>query len=230
MGRATFQGCGVAACALVLASCGQGERDDFFGSQTDAGSATDDQTGASLDESGGSSEDGEDEGGVLYDVAGDGGNVLCNCEVEYIWIANSEESTVSKIDVHTLDELARYRTHPDGNGNPSRTSVSLAGDVAVANRHGGLVKFFGDIGKCQDTNGIPGIQTSTASSCGVIPPFLMAACCFCISADPSAVRGIWEAQKMSIMSNTRPARGVSWCAKAVSFAPAANPSNRTPRV
>ena len=78
----------------------------------------------------------------------------------YIWIANSSQSTVSKINTQTLIEEARYNTR-DTPGNPSRTSVSLSGDAAVANRSGGVVKFYSNIEDCQDTNGTPGIQTST---------------------------------------------------------------------
>jgi hypothetical protein len=78
----------------------------------------------------------------------------------YIWIVNSGQGTVSKIDTTTLKELGRYRTHP-GYGDPSRTSVSLAGDVAVANREGGLVKFFARINDCVDRNGNGIIDTST---------------------------------------------------------------------
>lgn len=100
--------------------------------------------------------------GPKLDVGSDsGGQIACGCEFSYVWIANSSEGTVSKINMETLVEEARYLTRPDGMGNPSRTSVALSGDVAVANRHGGLVKFYVDPAKCQDTNGVPGIQTST---------------------------------------------------------------------
>jgi streptogramin lyase/Leucine-rich repeat (LRR) protein len=54
----------------------------------------------------------------------------------FIWIANSAESTVSKINTDTGCELGRYRTGP-GTGNtedPSRTTVDLNGDVWVGNR------------------------------------------------------------------------------------------------
>ena len=87
----------------------------------------------------------------------------CGCDRDFIWIANAGEGTVSKIDTRTLEEVGRYITRPDGNGNPSRTSVNLAGDVAVANRHGGLTKIVADPDACTDTNGVPGIQTSTGA-------------------------------------------------------------------
>lgn len=94
----------------------------------------------------------------------EGGLGPCGCELAYIWIANADEGTVSKINVRTLEEEGRYITRPDGNGNPSRTSVNLAGDVAVANRHGGLTKIFAEETDCLDTNGVPGIQTSTGAN------------------------------------------------------------------
>ncbi len=52
-----------------------------------------------------------------------------------IWIANSKEGTVSKVDTRTMKEIARYRTGP-GSPDPSRTTVSLNGDVVVVNRGG----------------------------------------------------------------------------------------------
>ncbi|MBN1227324.1 MAG: putative Ig domain-containing protein, partial [Deltaproteobacteria bacterium] len=55
----------------------------------------------------------------------------------FIWIANSGESTVSKINTNTGRELGRYRTGP-GAGTveyPSRIAVDLKGDVWVGNRN-----------------------------------------------------------------------------------------------
>jgi hypothetical protein len=77
----------------------------------------------------------------------------------YIWIANSSQGTVSKIDTVSLEEVGRYDTHP-GVGDPSRTSVNLNGDVAVANRNGGVVKFYANKQHCQDRNGNGSIETS----------------------------------------------------------------------
>ena len=82
----------------------------------------------------------------------------------YIWIANSGESTVSKINTVTLEEEGRYLTDPSGNGNPSRTSVNLNGDVAIANRSGGLVKFYANPAHCVDRNGNGSIETSSGSN------------------------------------------------------------------
>ncbi|HEY0133472.1 MAG TPA: hypothetical protein VGB85_05315, partial [Nannocystis sp.] len=123
------------------------------GATTEATSTTG-ATGTSDSTSGG------DEGPKL-DLGVPDGGAACGCEFSYVWVANSEESTVSKINMETLKEEGRYLTRADGIGNPSRTSVALNGDVAVANRHGGLVKFHADVGDCVERNGKPGIQTSS---------------------------------------------------------------------
>ena len=81
-----------------------------------------------------------------------------------IWIANSGQGTVSKIDTETGTELGRYIVRPDSAGSPSRTSVNRYGDVAVANRLGGVTKVYAGQVNCQDTNGTPGIQTSNSAA------------------------------------------------------------------
>lgn len=82
--------------------------------------------------------------------------------LSYIWIANSPEGTISKINTETLEEEGRYATH-ESFGDPSRTSVNLNGNVAVANRNGGLAKFWANPDHCADQNGTPGIQTSSGA-------------------------------------------------------------------
>jgi hypothetical protein len=125
----------------------------------------------------GSGEDGpmddDDEGGARLDVGDGSGDAptgtACDpdatmsgeaTEYSYIWIANSPEGTVSKIDTRTKIELARYYTGPTMADDPSRTSVNLRGDVAVSNRNGGIVKFAGDEERCVDRNGNGKIETS----------------------------------------------------------------------
>ena len=81
-------------------------------------------------------------------------------DFSYLWAANSGQGTISKIDTQTVTEIGRFQTGPDAFGSPSRTSVSLSGDVAVANRNGGITKIYALEENCQDTNGTPGIQTS----------------------------------------------------------------------
>ncbi|MCB9565815.1 MAG: hypothetical protein H6710_01080 [Myxococcales bacterium] len=85
---------------------------------------------------------------------GDMGNVL-----SYIWIANSSQGTVSKINTKTAIEEARYRV---AGGSPSRTSVNLQGDVAVSSRDPGAVtKIRGNKEKCVDKNNNGVIDTSS---------------------------------------------------------------------
>lgn len=81
-------------------------------------------------------------------------------DFSYIWVANSAQNTISKIDTQTLVELGRYMVRPDGGGSPSRTSVNLSGDVVTASREGGFTKFHARIEDCVESNGIPGIQTA----------------------------------------------------------------------
>src|SRR5690606_22145084 len=128
---------------------------------TTGGSATEGSNSESASESSAPTTGGS---GPKLDLGVPDGEIACGCEFNYVWVANSPEGTVSKINMETLEEEARYLTRADGKGNPSRTSVSLKGDVAVANRHGGLVKFYVDQADCKDTNGVPGIQTSTGKN------------------------------------------------------------------
>ena len=99
-------------------------------------------------------------GGLRGFLALDGGGGGAP-DFSYIWIANSAQNTISKIDTQTLVELGRYLVRPDGLGNPSRTSVNLSGDVVTASRSGGFTKFHARLEDCVESNGIPGIQTAT---------------------------------------------------------------------
>jgi hypothetical protein len=82
-------------------------------------------------------------------------------EFSFLWAANSNEGTITKLDTKTVTEVGRFIVRPDSSGSPSRTSVSLSGHVAVANRNGGVTKIYADAQFCQESNGQPGIQTST---------------------------------------------------------------------
>lgn len=116
------------------------------------------------------SEDTEGLGGGCPDGNGGGGGGGMgegDLELSYIWIANSAQGTISKIDTATMIEGGRYQAKPAG-GDPSRTSVNLEGDVAVANRNGGVAKFWANPEHCADTNGQAGIQTSS-SGADVLP-------------------------------------------------------------
>lgn len=82
----------------------------------------------------------------------------------YIWIANSGEGTISKLDVRTGKELGRYRTAPDSvYGNPSRTTVDQDGNVWVGNRANNTLTKVGlkEFGQCIDRNNNGTIETST---------------------------------------------------------------------
>jgi hypothetical protein len=101
-------------------------------------------------------------------TGGGGGTGGGNPEFSYIWIANSPEGTVSKIDTMTGVELGRYRTGPDGvDVQPSRTSVNLYGDAAVSNRgpFGGagasITKIAARTEDCPDSNANGTVDTST---------------------------------------------------------------------
>ena len=74
---------------------------------------------------------------------------------------------VSKIDTKTGVEVGRFTSTPvqaglgDVNNGPSRTSVNLYGDAAVANRNGGVTKIAARKEDCVDANGNGTIETST---------------------------------------------------------------------
>jgi hypothetical protein len=80
-----------------------------------------------------------------------------------IWIANSSEGTVTKINTRTREEEGRYDTGPNASwtDSPSRTSVNYHGDVAVANRGGAgdLTRY--NASDCPDADGDGEVETST---------------------------------------------------------------------
>ncbi len=61
-------------------------------------------------------------------------------------------------------EEGRFITRPDEAGDPSRTSVGVGGNVAVANRAGGIVKIFANSKRCEDKNGNGTIDTATSAN------------------------------------------------------------------
>jgi len=104
-------------------------------------------------------------GGMLDVGAGDcGGKGGGAPEFSYIWVANSSQGTISKINTQTMLEEGRYIVRPDSAGSPSRTSVNLSGDVAVANRNGGVTKVYANAEACQESNGMGGLQTSSGAA------------------------------------------------------------------
>ena len=84
--------------------------------------------------------------------------------LKFIWIANSPQNTVSKVDCKTVQEVGRYPVCAD----PSRTSVDLEGNVWVACRGDGQVaKIMAEKKNCIDKNGNGVIETSAGSQ--VVP-------------------------------------------------------------
>ena len=140
------------------------------------GSSDDGSTGASSHATSGTSEDdtmglsagstsSDDETGGNQTCPGGGGFEILS--FSYIWVANSTQGTVSKIDTVTATEQGRYlvgdyagQTLSTCQG-PSRTSVNLEGDVAVLDRSGGLAKIIADPNACPDLNGNGVIDTAS---------------------------------------------------------------------
>jgi len=118
---------------------------------------------------------GTDAGTNGGDCPGGGGGMMGeDIEFSYIWVANSPQGTVSKIDTMTGTEVGRYATGPASQPEPSRTSVNLYGDVAVTNRgslaggSGGVTKIAARIDDCVDLNGNGMIETSVGAA-NVLP-------------------------------------------------------------
>jgi len=80
----------------------------------------------------------------------------------FIWVPNSNNATISKIDTSTGKELGRYRTSGNSGANPSRTTVDLQGNCWVGNRQIGSAVKVGllESGQCVDRNGNGQIDTS----------------------------------------------------------------------
>ncbi|MCA9635014.1 MAG: hypothetical protein KC420_03160 [Myxococcales bacterium] len=126
------------------------------GGDTTTGTSTGDTTGVGTSGSSGGT---DSDTGVM--PCGMGGGDL---EFSYIWISNTGQSTLTKLNTVTMVEEGRYITRPDQAGSPSRTSVNLSGDVVVANRSGGLTKFYARHEDCEESNGIDGLQTSSGAN------------------------------------------------------------------
>ncbi len=78
-----------------------------------------------------------------------------------LWVTNSAEGTVSRIDVEEAVETARY---PSGGLEPSRVAVDYLGDAWVLNRAfdgvPSATRFFGTPDRCVDRDG-DGLETSS---------------------------------------------------------------------
>ncbi len=143
------------------------------GAESSSGSSSGDSTDAdttdastSADSSTTSSDDGPKFDLAISDIGDTGGCGGGGGDLEFsnIWIANSPQGTVSKIDTQTMVEQARYQVRPQGGGEPSRTSVNVRGDMVVGARGGGVTKIWARETDCVDDNGTPGIQTSSGKN------------------------------------------------------------------
>jgi len=112
--------------------------------------------------------DPEGDGSTGVKVTPEGGITLDESAMvtnHVIWIANSAEGTVTKIDTRTRLETGRYRTGWSGGGDsPSRTTVNPHGDVVVANRGAGgeATKYLAS--DCADRDGDGLVETSTGAA------------------------------------------------------------------
>jgi hypothetical protein len=169
-GRSRHLGFALLSLLTTLASaCG----DDKDTSDSGPGIGVGIDTGVESNETGHSadSSDTDAETGPKFDMGlddsmgnggdcGDDGGGGSGGMYSYIWISNSPEGTVSKINTKTTIEEARYRVGA-GITDPSRTSVNLFGDAVVVDRNGGITKIGVKEDHCVESNGVPGIQTST---------------------------------------------------------------------
>lgn len=88
-------------------------------------------------------------------------------DFSYLWVANTTEGSISKINTMTLVEEGRYYADPTpASASSSRTSVNIDGHyVVVSNRGTGTVtKVAANVADCVDKNGDGVIQTSQNSA------------------------------------------------------------------
>jgi streptogramin lyase len=83
-------------------------------------------------------------------------------ERHFVWVPNTDEGTLSKIDADRAVEVARYRTP---GGRPIRVAVDHRGDAWVLDNLSGarawLSKFASEMERCVDRDG-DGVRTSAA--------------------------------------------------------------------
>jgi DNA-binding beta-propeller fold protein YncE len=94
---------------------------------------------------------------------GSGAGGMDGESLRYIWISNSPDGTVSKINTQTGVEEARFIAGP-GQADPSRTSVNLLGDAVVVDRAGGIAKIAVTDDRCVDLDDDGVIDTSHGPS------------------------------------------------------------------
>jgi len=158
--------------ALASISCGGGDQGRQASGGNEEGVTTlnttedgdaDDETGEPT-----GNDDADDEPDPLkFDVAAiPDGAAECNTgvsqEFSYIWIANSTQGTVSKIDTVSTIEEGRYQVTANPAQEPSRTSVNQYGDMAVGHRFAAKVTKVAALPEnCVDKNNNGIIDTSS---------------------------------------------------------------------
>lgn len=91
-----------------------------------------------------------------------------------LWLTNSDDGTVSRIDTITRREVARYRSGPEGDvpRAPSRVAVDWNLDAWVANRafegQGTVLRIAGTPERCVDRN-MDGVIRTSMSPSDVLP-------------------------------------------------------------
>ena len=113
-----------------------------------------------------------------------------------LWVANSGEGTISRIDTETNKEVGRYTICSD----PSRTAVDLDGNAWIACRgDGNVARLLIDAEECPDKNGNGIIETSTdANNDGVITPDEMVADDECVLFNKKPIAGVSKARAMGV--------------------------------
>jgi len=85
-------------------------------------------------------------------------------EKSFLWVANTDQGSIAKIDTLDIVELARYRSGPtnENNASPSRTAVSADGRFVVVNNRGTArtTMIAANLDDCVDKNNDNAITTS----------------------------------------------------------------------
>ena len=98
----------------------------------------------------------------IPDLGGDCGGDGDGQSFSYIWIANSTQGTISKIETVSTIEEGRFAVTDNAAQQPSRTSVNQYGDVAAGHRFSPRVtKVAARMENCIDKNNNGMIDTST---------------------------------------------------------------------
>lgn len=135
---------------------------DSSAAETSGTSTTADPSSSTEPTTTGSTTAADTDAGTTGQACNDGGGGVV--EFSYLWVANTDQGSISKINTLTVTEEARYWSDPvqSGDADPSRTSVNLTGrSVVVSNRGAGTItKIATTTQDCIDKNGNGLIDTS----------------------------------------------------------------------